>query len=184
MDTGKERGFFICKDEKGNLFPSRKTCEGTECEVTLKDPRGACPIGIQGDFHTHPYLATAKKYLKEQGKKIGPDIILKEEVRKTLKETHEEQGVIGISLVAPSYKDALRSILVSCISTNIDGTACIGSDLEDDKVECWTPKKDIKLTDCSRAEEELKKLKEEKLSPKKWVIPLFERETIDLKKEY
>lgn len=179
-DTGKERGFFICKDEKGYLVPSKKTCQGTECEVTLKNPRGACPIKIQGDFHTHPDLAITKIYLKEQDKKIDTDDILKDKIIKSKKEVQERLGIKGLPAITPSYSDALKSILVNCAS-DIEGTACVGSDLEDDKVECWTPKKDMKLKDCQKAEKEYEIVKGKSLSARKWIVDLFDKETIDLK---
>lgn len=180
METGKERGFFICKDENGNLAPSKRTCQGTECEVSLKDPRGACPVKIQGDFHTHPDLAITKIYLKEQGRKIDTDDVLKIQIRKAKKDIQERLGIKGLPTVTPSYTDTLKSLLINC-GSDIEATSCVGSDLEDDKVECWTPKKDIKLADCEKAEKEYGKVKGKSLSPRKWVVDLFEKETIDLK---
>lgn len=179
IDTGKEQGFFICSNRQGELYPS-KSCEGDECKIILEDQSTICPQRIEGDFHTYPYLGDAKRKYKELGKQIPPEDTLKQEVRESLIKIHEEKGIIGLSPIIPSYKDALNAVVHKCFR-DTDTTTCIGSDLEENKVECWTPK-DIRRGQCVRATFELRKVVEKKKEffPKKWIIPLFDKEQIIL----
>lgn len=179
VDTGKEQGFFICSNKEGKLYPS-KPCEGDECQIMLGDPFAICPQRVQGDFHTHPYLANAKRKYMELGKQIPVDDVLKQEVVRTLKETQEEKGIIGLSPSIPSYTDTLNAVINKCFR-DTEATTCVGSDLEKNKVECWTPI-DVRHGQCVRAVFELRKMTREKkkLSPKKWITPLFEKEQIIL----
>lgn len=179
IDTGKEQGFFICSNQQGKLYPS-KSCEGDECKIILEDQYAVCPRKVEGDFHTHPYLANAKRKYIEIGKQIPPDDMLKEEVRKSLIEMHEEKGVIGLSPIVPSYKDTLNTVVHKCFK-NVDTATCVGSDLEENKIECWTPK-DVGHGQCVRAVFELRKMVEKKKEffPKKWIVPLFDKEQIVL----
>lgn len=67
--SGKERGFNICEDSSGNVFPA-ETCKGRECIIKLSKkpcPKETTPIG---EFHTHPAfydrnLSGSKKVNKE-----------------------------------------------------------------------------------------------------------------------
>lgn len=180
VDTGKEQGFFICANKEGKLYAS-KSCEGDECEVILGNPFQICPQRVQGDFHTYPYVANSRKEYKKKGINPPPDDILKEDVRRTLIDAHEEKGLKGLSPVIPSYNDVLNTIIHKCFKET-DATTCIGSDLDDNTVECWTSK-DIRHGQCVRAVFELRRSVQEKkkLSPKKWVIPLFDVENINLR---
>lgn len=179
IDTGKEQGFFICSDKQEKLYPS-KSCEGDECKIILEDQSSICIKRIEGDFHTYPYLANAKKKYRALGKQIPPDDILKQEVIQSLIEMHEEKGEIGLSPIVPSYKDTLNTMVHKCFR-NTDISTCIGSDLEENKIECWTPK-DIHRGQCVRAMFELRKVTEKKKEffPKKWIVPLFDKEQIKL----
>ena len=179
IDTGKGQGFFICSDKQGQLYPS-KPCEGDECKIILEDQSSICPVRIQGDFHTYPYLANAKRKYKESGKQIPIDDMLKQEVRKSLTEMHEEKGVIGLSPIVPDYKDSLNTIVHKCFR-NTDISTCVGSDLEKDKIECWTPK-DIRRGQCVRAIYDLRNIvgKKKEFFPKKWIVPLFDKEQITI----
>ena len=48
IEIGKERGFFICKDEKDSLSAT-KSCEGKECTVNLSSLQPQCKIS-DNDF--------------------------------------------------------------------------------------------------------------------------------------
>ena len=156
-----------------------KSCEGDECRILLGDPSTVCPQKVQGDFHTHPYLASAKRKYRELGKQIPIDDILKEEVKKALIDTHEEKGIIGLSPTIPSYKDSLNAVIHRCFM-DTDATTCIGSDLADNTVECWTPK-DPRHGQCIRAVFELRnEAKTKKSSSPKWIVSLFDKEQITI----
>lgn len=135
---------------------------------------------VHGDFHVHPYLANAKRKYRELGKQVPIDDILKQEVRKSLIDTYEEKGIDTTSQTIPSYKDALNTILHKCFQ-NTDTTTCAGSDLDKNQIECWTPK-DVRSGQCIRAVFELRKVanKKKEFFPKKWIVPLFEKEQITL----
>lgn len=180
IDTGNEQGFFICANKEGKLYAS-KSCEGDECEVILGDHFGVCPQRVQGDFHAYPYVANARKEYKKKGINPPPDDILKEEVRSTLIDKHEEKGLNGLSPVIPSYNDILSIIIDKCFKET-DAATCVGSDLDDSAVECWTSK-DPRRGQCVRAVFELRRSVQEKkkLSPKKWVVPIFDIENINLR---
>ena len=83
----------------------------------------------------------------------------------------------------PSHSDARNAILGKC-SKKTEGTTCIGTDLENSKVECWTPK-DIDDGDCVRALADRLGLSigehNDSTLPHEWVRPLFNVEMIDLK---
>jgi hypothetical protein len=178
IDSGKDQGFFICSDKQGSLYPS-KSCEGEECQI-LEDQSSICPVRLQGDFHTRSYLANAKSKYKEIGKEVPIDDVLKQEIRKSLTEMHEEKGVVGISPIVPDYKDSLFTIVNKCFR-NTDVSTCIGSDLDKNKIECWTPK-DIRKGQCVRAAFDFRNIvgKKKEFFPKKWVVPLFDKEQITI----
>ena len=57
IHTGREQGFYICKDKEGKLFAD-KGCEGEQCDLMIGRPQDSCQGEInQGDFHTHPYTS-------------------------------------------------------------------------------------------------------------------------------
>lgn len=184
----KERGFLLCLDKKGNMYPT-ETCEGDECEINLysktKD-KNICIGDIQGEFHTHPVVAMLRDSSKEiLGQTLSDDTI-KTVLRDVLKNREKEEGM-EITLQTPSYTDIIGAILGNCTGVT-KGTTCIGTDIEDDKVECWTMKdisKENKRDVCNKAGNELveiKKLKTEQLVPtRKWVKPIFDREIINIK---
>lgn len=41
IDTGKEHGFYICKNKEGKLF-AEKGCEGGQCDIMIGRPRDSC----------------------------------------------------------------------------------------------------------------------------------------------
>ena len=60
-ETGKERCFHMCIEENGKLSAGG-TCVGEECGMTFQHVDVSCPgKKVQGDFHTHPYLADIRK---------------------------------------------------------------------------------------------------------------------------
>lgn len=189
-ESGKERGFFLCENKEGKLIPAESR-EGTEVDIHLGDARTGCPSGTKtyGEFHTHTYLYTVKKELRKEGK-IGPneelkiDKELKIRMSKNIKEAHERiTGVKGITINTPSYTDVLRALLGKSINVT-NGTICTSTDVETNKVECWTIK--------DLGKDKLKKLaiigmKElDKVKPtgsqlmKKWLDDISDRETIEL----
>lgn len=178
INTGKEQGFLICVEDKGNdikkgdLFPSKKRCQGQECGFIIKDVSGYCPDKIQGAFHTHPYLPNIENFYghKPSEKEIKKGI--------NIYKKHFER--MGILLQSPSHHDVVDTLLNQCVGES-EGTVCTGTDLDLNKVECWTVRNDekIKIRDCSRANEEVKKRIGDK--PREWVKPLFDKEIIFLK---
>ncbi len=189
-ESGNERGFFLCENKEGKLIPS-KSCEGTECDVHLGDPRTGCPSGTKtyGDFHIHTYLHNAKKELKRT-KKILPneelriDKELKIKMSKNIKENHERiTGVKGITINTPSYTDVLRALLAKSINIT-NGTVCTSTDAETSKIECWTIKdlgkdKLKKLAIIGMSEPDKVKPEGSQLT-KKWIDDISDRETIEL----
>lgn len=164
---GKETGFFICKNE--NLFPS-KICTGNECGFVLKNPSKYCPDKVQGGFHTHPYIPNIEQFY---GRKATEKDI---EEATILYEKHFKRK--GISLQTPSHHDIVDTIIEQCIGET-EGTVCVGTDLDLNKVECWTVRSDkVKINDCSRAHGEHKQRISDE--PRKWVKPLFTKEVIQL----
>lgn len=182
-ERGKERGFLLCLDVKRGLYPSI-SCEGTECSIRLSDiipgTKGSCVGEIQGNFHTHPVLSG----------RDARDLPSQEEIKKrtinVVKKMHEEEGIKGISSPqTPSYGDVLRKLFENCQKRS-KGTVCIGTDADDTKVECWTPKKMPKKEFkkiCDKTEDELTEYyitSPKRLILKSWIIPLFDREIINL----
>ena len=63
----------------------------------------------------------------------------------------------------------------------IKGSVCIGSDLDENKVECWTTK-DIDEGDCIKTlVEHFEPEHIPSKPPEDWIKPLFEKEIIKLK---
>lgn len=184
-ESGKERGFFLCENKEEKLIPS-KSCEGTECNIHLGDPRKGCPSDTknQGEFHTHPYTFAVKKELHAIGKKIPSDKELREMMNKNIGEAHEKiTRVKGVTIDTPSYTDVVGALLSKYIKVT-EGTVCTASDAEDHKVECWTIKdlpKDKMRELAIIGMSELDKVKPEGSQlMKKWIADISDRETIYL----
>ena len=134
----------------------------------------SCVVGkkVQGDFHTHPYLAEVRKA-------FGITFKASDELIRSATETFLEDR--GISATTPSHADARSAVLGKC-SRRTEGTTCVGSDLDFDNVECWTIKT-MDDGDCIRAlMEHISPEEEEHKLPKDWIKPLFETEMIRLKR--
>lgn len=174
-DSGKEQGFIICLDENdnknGRLFVSKKRCTGEECGFVIENVHEYCPDKVQGAFHTHPYLINVEHFYGRKPTEKETD-----RATKIYKKHFEREG---ITLTTPSHHDIVGTLLNQCIGES-EGTVCTGTDLDLEKVECWTVKGEkVKIRDCSRATEEHKERIADQ--PKKWVKPLFDREIISLK---
>lgn len=171
-ETRKERGFHICIEDNGKLSAG-DTCIGEECSMKFQKVDISCPgKKVQGDFHTHPYLAEVRK-------SFGITFKASDELIRSVTETFLEDR--GMTATIPSHADARSAVLGKC-SKRTEGTTCVGSDLDLYNVECWTIKQ-MEDNDCLRAlmehispEEEGHKL------PKDWIKPLFEIEMIRLKR--
>jgi len=74
----------------------------------------------------------------------------------------------------------LKSILYSCVGKP-EGTMCVGSDIGNNKVECWAPK-EIPKKNCDMAYHTLySDGKEKNMIPyESWMTPLFNKDVIDL----
>lgn len=181
IETGKEHGFFICKDEKGNLFHSDITCVGDECSIKLGDPIVSCPgKKIQGSFHTHALILIGKKEIIKMGYEILSDLEIKELMERGLAKYIDPKIY---SIESPSPIDLLRALLFKHLDIT-DGTVCTGIDFEGN-IECWTAKHISKETFMKVADERdiesKKKEYDEYDVPKKWIIQLFDRDIISLK---
>ena len=185
-ESNKERGFLLCLSDKGHIYPT-STCEGSECEIelwpTMIGP-GKCTGEIQGEFHTHPVRNNLRGLVKDLFGFVPEDEIIKKMIIGSLQSRHKEEG-IDMTLQTPSYSDILSAISVKCAHVT-KGTSCIGTDIEDDRIECWTmkdiPKNDMKEV-CKKGIdilEEAKRTKEER-TIRGWVKPIFDREVISLK---
>lgn len=170
-ETGKERGFLICIDEKDRLSAT-KSCEGKKCTVSLYPLKSQCNFKIQGEFHTHPFAAESVQYAEEKLGKILP----LEEAKNFVKDMAKKKN---ISLSEPSYGDVLGTI-ISKYTNNSLGTTCVGTDIEPDKVECWSTKNKITERDFDAAFRELNSPDITK-RPLEWSKDLFDKEIIDLK---
>lgn len=189
-ESGKERGFFLCQNKESKLIPS-KSCEGTECDIHLGDSSICCPPDTKtyGEFHTHPYLYSVKKELRREGKILpGEELTIDEKLRikmgKNIRESHERiTGVKGTTINTPSYTDVLKALLAKSINIT-NGTVCTSTDVETNKVECWTIKdlgKDKLRRLAIIGMAELDKIKPEGSElMKKWIDDISDRETIEL----
>lgn len=172
-ETGKERGFHLCIEKDGKLSAG-DTCTGDECSLLFRQPSLSCPErNVQGEFHTHPYLTQVRKLFNITFKGAS-DKLISASVESYLKE-------IGHTPTMPSHTDTTDAILGKC-AKKMEGTTCIGTDLDINKVECWTTK-NIDDGDCIRALMEKVSPREEDYStlPHEWEKPLFNIEIIDLK---
>ena len=145
----------------------------------------SCPgKKVQGDFHTHPYLDEVKKSFGITFK--ASDELIRSATETFLEETFLEER--GLSSTIPSHADARSAVLGKC-SKRTEGTTCVAnnsnmlsSDLDLNKVECWTIKQ-MDDGDCIRAlVEHISPEEEEHKLPKDWIKPLFEIEMIRLKR--
>ena len=188
IDTGREQGFYICKDKEGKLFAD-KGCEGGQCDLMIGRPQDACQGEInQGDFHTHPYTSIDEYERMALVREYGYDRIendLKNVVKEEFNYLHEREGLKNMPISTPSYTDTLRALGFKCDRLT-QGTVCIGTDIEKDRLECWTVREtdiDTMSRNCNKMEEEWKRTARIKggLPVKKWIVPVFDKEIIDLK---
>lgn len=173
-ETGREHGFYMCIDDDGKLSAT-DMCVGDECSIKLHHAHAHCENKkVQGDFHTHPYLDDAKKYFNITFK--ASNQLMKESIRQFLEEK-------GSTITMPSNEDAVNAILGKC-AKKTEGTTCIGSDLDNNRIECWTTK-DIDDVDCVRVlvDRFTPYENKEKVStmPRDWIKHLFNKEFIELK---
>lgn len=171
-ETGKERGFHICIEDDGKLSAG-DTCTGDECSIKLQRVDISCPgKKAQGDFHTHPHLTEVRK-------SFGITFKASDELIKLATEVFLKGR--GTSPTIPSHADLRSAVLGKC-SKRVEGTTCIGSDLDTENVECWTVEH-MDDGDCVRAlMEHLSPESEEHKLPEDWIRPLFEIEMIRLKR--
>ena len=140
-ELGKERGFHLCIEENGKLSAGN-TCIGDECHLSFQQSDISCSDKkVQGSFHTHPYLADVRKRFNVEFKGAS-DKLLSASVEAFLKEK-------GFSPTIPSHADVIGAILGKCAKKS-EGTTCIGTDLDLNKVECWTIS-NMDDGDCFRA---------------------------------
>jgi hypothetical protein len=183
--TGEEQGFYICRDKEGKLFAD-KECGGNQCNITMGRPQDACKGHInQGDFHTHPYTSL-QPYERLALINIYGSSRIKEDLKNVIierfRQIHQNEGVENVSINTPSYVDTLKALSFKCDNLTM-GTTCIGTDIEKEKVECWTASdKNINNKNCNKIKEELENsIKEGGDMPvKKWILPLLDKEIIDL----
>lgn len=187
-ERGKERGFLLCLDEKGGLYPS-SSCEGTDSTCPLSEimpgTKGSCIGEIQGNFHTHSFRLSTEEMLYTLGY-IPSEEEIKKRTINIIKKLHEEEGIKEISSSqTPSYGDVLKELFYNCQKKS-KGTVCVGNDIDNTKIECWTPKKMPKKEFkkiCDKTEDELTEYyitSPKRRILKQWIIPLFDREIINL----
>lgn len=185
-ERDKERGFLLCENATGKFFIS-ESCEGTKCNIPLtkfmKDTK-SCPK-IIGNFHTHPLLKTAKDIFRKSHGYDTTDEELRLRAIRTVRMMHEAHGIKGItSIQTPSHTDLSTCLENRCIK-DPKITTCIGTDIDNTKIECWTAK-EIPTKDYSKiCGNVLRDMKISKIKRpvvmRKWMIPLFDREVISLK---
>ena len=169
-DSNKEHGFFICLNKDGKLTPSHIRCKGEECKIRVKRSQKWCQGEIHGFFHTHPQKSILEKKI---GRKVS------EEDKKNI--TIRDSRGTEITAQTPSYGDVLTIFITKC-EKYTNGTICTAGDLEPDKVGCWTAKKDsTNFTNCTHARIDHFLNRKTDESPKRWIIPLFDIEDLDLK---
>ena len=168
-NTHREHGFYMCIADR--LFPSEIKREGSMCRIETDMKTGICPDKIQGFFHAHPHKPLLEMMI---GRKIS-DIEIKK-IRIKSKEFEK----LGITIQTPSHRDVLTAFITKC-EKRTEGTTCTGSDLETNKVECWTPKKNAdNFITCNIAKIDDKITKEIGGVPKRWIRRLFDKEIINL----
>lgn len=171
IENGKERGLLICTDREG-ILSTTKSLEGEKHKIHLKSLKSECPFKIQGEFHTHPYIADAQKYVEE---KTGTKVSL-EEAKIVIADIAKKKNR---SLSLPSYGDTLGTVILRYANETL-GTTCVGNDIDTDKIECWTTKNGITEDDFDIAFRELNG-PDINGRPKEWIEELFDKETINLR---
>lgn len=170
IEDGKEHGFLLCSGKKEKLSATRSVVGDNN--LFLKPLKDQCDFKIQGDFHTHPHANYAKKFFDKQLRREIPI----EDVKNGLTDAAKKKN---ISLTEPSYGDILGTMVLN-YKKEILGTTCVGTDIEPEKVECWSIKGNVKKEDFDKVVEELDSPAVNS-NPLKWVRPLFEKEIIDLR---
>lgn len=171
--THIEHGFYICLDKDGKLSPSKDKCEGTQHCITSEIKQDTCPGKIQGFFHVHPKRLSLEIMLNRK--------LSDEELKFLVSFTREGLAKKGFSVQIPSHTDVLNAYIDKCERIT-EGTTCTASDLEGDKIECWTPKKyAANFVTCSIAKIDNTLEKGASGKPKKWIKYLFDKEIVDLK---
>lgn len=167
----KEHGFLICVDNKGNLSPT-ESCKGEKCEIQLASFVDQCPHKIQGDFHTHNHMAEIRRHVEKiPGRKFSYESFKKVIIEHTKKKNETS--------TVPSHGDTISAIGSKYNDMTL-GTVCIGADLDENNVECWTAKDNITREDFERAERELSE-HNTGIPIREWVKPLFDKEIISLR---
>jgi hypothetical protein len=158
-----EYGFVICKDENENLQPG-PLCKGDKCSVI---PIEKCSYKKQGMFHTHPFSSLMKPIPREVASLCVKGIT----------------RLFCISATTPSHQDLALALTDKC-SRHSEGTICIGSDVQMNKISCWTPNITVPIkgayekgSPCFRA---LGDIAEVMGPPRSWIEPLFDVENIDI----
>lgn len=104
---------------------------GKESSTRFHLPTISCPgRKVQGEFHTHPYFKDIRKQSNFTVSEVS-DKQLKAAIMSSLRKGYEP--------TSPSHQDVLAALLDICTKMT-NGTTCIGSDLDIDKIECWTVK--------------------------------------------
>lgn len=132
--THREHGFYICSDRDGKLSSSKDRCEGTAHCLISEIKTDTCPGKIQGFFHAHPQRLLLEELLNRK--------LSDEEIKQMVSSAKVSFGKKGFSVQSPSHRDIISSFLNKC-EKYTEGTTCTTSDLETDKIECWTPKKNV-----------------------------------------
>jgi len=171
--TDREHGFYMCLDKDGKLSPSEDKCEGTTHCLNAEIKPDTCPGKIQGFFHAHPQRLHLEIMLSRK--------LSDEELKFMVSKTRERFIKKGFSVQSPSHIDVLNSFMDKCEKLT-EGTTCTTSDLEADKIECWSPKKyAANFATCSIAKIDKTLGRGLGGKPKKWIKSLYDKEIIDLK---
>jgi len=142
------------------------------CHIIADPIPGECPGKIKGFFHVHPHIAAFEKILDRKFTQAKIDKLIS-----FSKEFSKKQN---ISLQIPSHRDLLTALFQKC-ERKTDGITCIASDIETEKIECWTTKKNAaNFVTCNLAKIDNKLTKEVGGYPKMWIKPLFHKEVINL----
>lgn len=173
IETGKEHGFLLCKDDKNTLSPSKSSVGGNG-NIDFSDIKSQCPFKIQGDFHTHSPVSDMKDFIKKELPMEKVTDSLTRDITIKLFQEHD------VSITGPSHGDLLGALVLKG-KNKIDGTVCTSSDAEPNKMECWTVRHNIGRNYYRRAGVEMQDPKLVRNPPHQWIKPLFDREIINLK---